>query len=222
MNIEDEAAANPGWFSEDSVQHIIYDLWDAANEASNHDTLTLGFGPIHQVFTGAQKTTPAFTSIFSFIKSLKDIDSADSAAIDTMVANESIATIDDIYGGLNGTVRTNHASDYPYAATSVGGAAAQIHTTNTYGDYNKLGNYAYVKFTVTSQGTYRIKVQQTNGSDSDPDVYLYQAPHTLQQEGTSGQPGSETLDVTLGTGDYLLEVLDYNNVANAQYSVTVQ
>jgi len=140
MNMESEIATNPGWFSEASIQRIIYDLWDSTNESANNDTLTLGFTPIHQVLTGAEKTTPAFTSLFTFIKALKDANPSDSTAIDSIVANENITTIDDIYGGLNGTARTNHASDYPYAQTTVGGTPAQVHTTNANGSYNKLGN----------------------------------------------------------------------------------
>jgi hypothetical protein len=218
MDMENGAQNNPGWFSEGSIQRIIYDLWDSNNEAANGDTLSLGFTPIHQVFTGAQKNTPAFTSIFSFVKALKDEDPADASGIDAIVADENITTIDDIYGGLNGTVRINHVSDYPYSKTTVNGAAASVHTSNVNGGYNKLGNRVYVQLTIATQGNYTINVNQTNGTDANPYVLIYKMSPKTYKGGYYAPVNNIALDVP---GEYLLEIGDENNVANAQFNVTV-
>lgn len=225
MNIENETPDNPGWFSEGSVQRIIYDLWDSTNESENGDTLLLGFGPIHTVLVNAEKTAPAFTSLFTFIKALKDLRPSDSTAIDNIVAHESIATIDDIYGGLESgsTSRTNHAGDYPYAELTDGSAGVQVHTTNQHGSFNKLGNRIYVKFKVDADRTYTVKVQQTNGSDADPDFYVYKMPDGIIAQGRNGNAGSESRSVALNAGEnYLMEIWDFNNTARADFNVTVQ
>ena len=222
MDMDNMTQNNPGWFSESSVQRIIYDIWDNNNEAENNDALSLGFGPIHQVMTGSEKNVAAFTSIFTFIKSLKDENSGVISAIDDIVSNENIATIDDIFGGLNGTARTNRAGEYPYAQTSVNGTAAQVATGTSNGTYNKLGNRTYVTFSVSSNGTYHIAVQQTNGSDSDPDFYLFRlSPFGYITRSIGSVQGLEEGDFTLDAGDYILDISEYNEIADAQFDVTV-
>ncbi|HIE44744.1 MAG TPA: hypothetical protein EYP87_00890, partial [Flavobacteriaceae bacterium] len=41
MDIENASHSNPGWFSEASIQRILYDLYDANDDGS--DNLSLGF-----------------------------------------------------------------------------------------------------------------------------------------------------------------------------------
>ena len=57
MNLEDDRKTNPGWYSEGSIQRILYDLYDSADDAD--DSLSLGFTPMHNLFIGAQKNTTA-------------------------------------------------------------------------------------------------------------------------------------------------------------------
>jgi hypothetical protein len=57
FNVEGRAGSNPGWYSEESVQEVLYDLFDA--DSDGVDSISLGFAPIYEVFVGAQKTTPA-------------------------------------------------------------------------------------------------------------------------------------------------------------------
>jgi hypothetical protein len=78
----------PGWYSEQSVWSILYDLFDSP--VVDDDPLGLGFGPIYSVFVNQQANTPAFTSIFSFITNLKAGLPANVADIDTIVGTESI------------------------------------------------------------------------------------------------------------------------------------
>lgn len=96
FSLENNNCLNPGWYSECSVQSIFYDLFDATNDGA--DAVSLGFGPIYNVLTTEQKNTIALTSIFSFIKPLKDNNAAESNAIDTLVSGQNIDAIMDIYG----------------------------------------------------------------------------------------------------------------------------
>jgi len=217
IDVEAGTTANPGWYSEDSVQNILYDLFDGTND----DSLDLGFGPIHNVFVGAEKTTPAFTSIFTFITALRDENPGDIGSIDTLVSGESIATITDIYG----TGRTNKADSYPYHDLTVG-SPVSIHTSNvdgnTVNDYNKLSIRKYVKFEVTSTADYTIRVAQTNGIDSDPDFTLYRSFPLFAKLGSSeGAGSSEEETVNLTIGSYLLDITDFNKVTRADYNVTI-
>lgn len=217
FNVEKETHSNAGWYSESSIQRILYDLYDAHNDSNGNDNVSLGFTPIHDVFTGAEKVTPAFTSIFPFITILKSENNSESSAIDSIVSSESIATITDIYG----TGRTNKSSAYPYKSLTMGSSVSVI-LSNTDGSYNKLSNRKYVRFTVSTSGTYTIKVQQTNGTDSDLDFYLYKtAPFSYITFGESSVAGSEEQSITLSAGSYILDIADYNEVSDAHLTVTV-
>ena len=216
FDLESGSKVNPGWFSEGSVQRILYDLYDSNDDTDGNDTLSLGFTPIHNVLRGAQQEVEAFTSIFTFITALKSENPANADDIDDIVASESIASITDILG----TGRTNQSSDYPYVSISIGATTA-ITTTNTYGSYNKLNNRKYLLFTVSSADSCTLSVTQTNGSTSDPEIYLYKTTEGLINSVETSTAGSESLTQNLSVGDYIFEVYDYEDLSDITFNVSV-
>ena len=215
FDVELGTSTSNGWYSESSIERILYDLYD--NTDDGNDILSLGFAPIHEIFTGAEKITPAFTSIFTFIKALKDENAGDVGMIDAIVSSENIATITDIYG----TGRINKPLDYPYKDLILGNPLA-IQIGTVYGTYNKLNNRKYVKFTLLSAGTYSITVQQTNGTSSDPDFYLFDtSPFGMIDFSESIVAGREQKSVSLSAGDYLLDISEFKNIADVQLTVTI-
>jgi hypothetical protein len=96
INIATVSDPSKGWFSEVSVMQILYYLYDS--NVRTGDNLSLGLGPIVDVLTGYQKTTPALTSIFSFIYGLKQSLPAQAANIDTLLATKNISSVTDPYG----------------------------------------------------------------------------------------------------------------------------
>ena len=94
------------WCSESSVWSILWDLYD--NAADANDGIALGFQPIWNVLTGAQRTTPAYTTIFPFITALKAARPGDAGAINTLVAAQNIdATSIDAFATGETHVPTN-------------------------------------------------------------------------------------------------------------------
>ncbi|HQR74317.1 MAG TPA: hypothetical protein PLH07_00215 [Sulfurovum sp.] len=214
FNVESGTSTTRGWYNESSIQRILYDVYDDVEDGV--DSLSFGFAPIHQVLTGAQKTTPAFTSLFTFITALKAENSVSGEAIDALVFDENITTITNIYG----TERVKN----PYSNLTLG-TPLSLQTSTTYGIYNTLDNRKYVRFTIATAGTYTITVTQTNGSDgsnADPDFDIY-ATASFQRIGFSWSEvvGSEQSSVSLSAGEYLLDVSDFNDVENATFNVTV-
>jgi hypothetical protein len=208
MDLENGVKENAGWYSEGSVQRILYDLYDKHDEA--HDRTSLGFKPIYDVLVGAERNTPAFTSIFSFIHALKRENSGDRRDIDRTVANENISSITDEYGSN----RANGMSTTPlYKSLRVGGSVEAC-TQNVNGVYNKLGNRKYIKVKIDSSGVYQFNAHSNNYS-ADPDMVLYQTKYPHDNIGISSYEGSpdDTLMVTLKRGNYLLDVYDssFNN-----------
>ena len=211
MDLEKGAQQNPGWFSEGSVQRILYDLYDKTNES--HDKTSLGFKPIYKVLVGAEKNTPAFTSIFSFIDALKRENSSKKRDIDKTVAYERINKIDDAYGSN----RTNNANSQVatpvYKNLSVGHSVTAC-TRNNYGVYNKLGNRDFIRVKIDKDGTYEFNAH-SNNYGSDPDMILYQTTYPHKDIAISSYEGSpsDTLMINLKKGNYLLDVYDasFNN-----------
>src|SRR5262249_35591765 len=101
---------NPGWFNEEAVQALLYDLYDSGRDMPPQtlvlDDLALGFGPLFDVMTNEQRQTPALTSIFPFVAALKKRRPADDPLIDQLTASQSIRPVADEYG----STETNYGS----------------------------------------------------------------------------------------------------------------
>ena len=223
MDLESERPDTPGWFSEASIQRILYDIYDSHNDTG--DTISYGFKPIHKLLIGKEKNTPAFTSIFTFIKGLKDEHPSDATAIDSILAQESIAPITDIYG----TGRTNRPENANplYDVLSMGNDVT-ISTNYAVDRYlserdrtNQLGAYNFLKVTVPSEGDYTISVTQVGNSGSpDPDFYLYKSGSNQPIAMAENPPAlSDSLTTHLKAGTYRMAVVVYNQYTGTSYNV---
>ncbi len=147
----------PGWFSEASVQSVIFDLFDPANES--FDGVALGLGPIYDVMTGGQKTTPAVTTIFSFIqavKSLPGMSPATRAAIDTLTAKSRIGPVNDAFG----TGETNNAGNVAnlpvYRQLTLNGDSQTLTFLGNVNNANRLGANRLIRFTSPDGGPTQV------------------------------------------------------------------
>ncbi len=219
MNLETATHETPGWFSEASIQRILYDLYD--NNDDGEDTLSLGFKPLYDVLVGPQKTTQAFTSIFSFVTGLKSITPSNNEQIDSIVSDENISTIDDIYG--KNRHKNLEATTFPiYKDLKIDTTLDEVCTSNTYGVQNKLNNHKFVKFTIDNDKSYPIRVEQNNGATSDPDFVLYKtSPFEKVSINESPRRGLEEGSFNLSSGDYLLDIYNTNNIKKACFYVSV-
>jgi hypothetical protein len=126
IDIENSTHGNSdGYWSEVSILRLVYDLYDDTNEGAPADNLSLGFQPIYDVLVGAQRDTPAFTSIYSFLDGLKDLqDAATDTIIDDMAFAEDIIPADNPYGPprsdpLVGADYTHYIEDLPLDGTVI-------------------------------------------------------------------------------------------------------
>ena len=210
MNIENGKPNRPGWYSEASIQRILYDLYDSDDDGA--DTLSLGFTPIYDVLVGAQKQTPAFTSIFSFITALQEQNSGDKRAINAILQSEDISEIKDAYG-------TAHHQLYLKMNSQRG---ANVCTSTTYGTSNKVNTHKYVLFSLAQTGNYTVRLSQTNGRTADPDFDLYRtSPFELIGIEEEIKFQYEEGRYQLKAGDYILDVSDYNNLRESCFNIRV-
>ena len=223
MNLESGTPDTPGWFSEASIQRILYDIYDSHDDTG--DTISYGFKPIHKLLIGKEKNTPAFTSIFTFIKGLKDEHPSDATAIDNILAKESIAPISDIYGSGRTNRRENANPLYDVLSTGNDVTITTNYAVDRYlserGRTNQLGAYNFVKVTVTSEGDYTITVTQSDNTGSpDPDFYLYKSGSNQAIAVAENPPAlSDTLTTHLVSGTYRMAIIVYNQYSGSSYSV---
>ena len=216
MNIEsdpnDTPSDNNDWSAEDSVQRILYDLYDNDNDGS--DRLSMGFTPLYKVLTGAQKNTEALTSIFSFITALKNENLSDISRIDDILMGEDIESINNIYGSSHNSL---------YSDMEIGDTNKKICTSTEYGVTNKLNTHKYIRFVVSQNRTYRVKMlQEFGGTSADPDFGLYRVGTRHEMIGFSEGDGRgvEESSIDLTAGNYILDASNYNNVDTC-FDVTI-
>jgi hypothetical protein len=209
------------WCSESSVWSILWDLSDSAADAN--DGVALGFQPIWDVLTGAQRTTPAHTTIFPFITALKAARPLDAGAINTLVAAQNIdATNIDAFATGETHVPTNiSAADVLplYTTITASGTPVVLRNVNDAGVENKLGNHRFLRFTPNISGSVTVTLNSSNTNNADPDFRMQRAgTFVLIREDPPPQPETGTVSVTAGT-TYVLDVYDCANGCSGEQGV---
>lgn len=211
FSVETNNYAEDGWFNEGSVQSVIYDLYDSADDGA--DIIALGLGPIYDVLTDSSYTSSTyFTSIFSFTDRLKALQPSASEQITSLLTAQSVSGT-----GANGVNETNDgdiASALPvYKVANVGGSAIQLCSVDDAGYFNKLGSTAFVEFEIPATGSYSFRATEIGGvTAADPDFYIFQSGNLLHVA-ESSVIGSENASLNFTTtGTHVLMFNDWNNI----------
>lgn len=210
----DEDPTSIGWFSETSVQAYLYDLYDATNGDITNDDIALGFDDIYAALVGGEVTTPALTSVFSFTEALLAANGSIATDVTQLLSDYDIHSSDEFAAG-----ETNDGGDpvhLPvYKALTVGGVAVNVCSKNDNGQYNKLGNRAFLQLDLTGFGSATNRtftVTKTTGSNnSDPDVVVWQRGSAIAT-GESSVADSETFTASLPNDLLVVEVYNFNNL----------
>ncbi|MFP6833997.1 MAG: hypothetical protein VB914_03830, partial [Porticoccaceae bacterium] len=161
FDIESNNYGNNGWYSESSIQAIIYDIYDS--NADGDDTISLGFEPIYSTLTSNSFIGNEFqTTIFSFAEILKNRQpSTIDLSLDLLMNSQQI------FGtGFFGFGETNDggiSSALPiYKTVFANSESTTLCYNNINGAQNKLGNINYVIFEPQVAGNYIISVVTEN------------------------------------------------------------
>ena len=204
-----------GWFSECSVQSVLYDFFDVTDDGA--DDLSLGFSPMYTVLTANMPNTDALTSIFSFITPFKAVAGNVGSIDNLLLTDHSIATISNDEG--TGRLLNPGSTDQ----TPVFETAFNIPSmclTGENGGYNGLGVTRFVQFTVNTSGSYTFAAVKLSGglTSTDPDIVI-RSKGQLIGVGESTLNNSETLSVNLITGViYTLELSEFATYGNPDYT----
>jgi len=208
--------AHPGWFSEFSIQTIVYDLVDAGAETWDH--VAISPSALYDVLLGYFKDAAALSSIYSLITGLKATQSISvNSAIDTLVADRSITTITDDYG----TGETNNGGDpnnLPlYRDIDIGAVSASFALTGAVDGYNKATSNRY--FRLTGNGSTLVAKATCDVEGIGVIVYDQEKAYSDnngQLGETSCSAGVCSFSVTFPTSannKYVINILDDTDVA---------
>ena len=215
QNIESSADPNPGWFSEATVQEILWDIFDNTNESG--DNVALGFAPIYQAIAGPQRSTTALTDLHTFIAALKTISPTSSAALDALAtaAPRNITGLGDFATGESNNGGDSSVLPLYVPITLNGSTPVRVCSNVRFQSYNRLGNRKFLKLDLNSPATVTVTITaeadpavpgSTAAQDPDAVVWRQGARVSIGNQVSS----TETLGpLALQTGTYLLEVYDF-------------
>lgn len=209
-------AQSIGWYSESSIQSLIWDFFDDA--ADGLDTVALGFAPIHRVMANDVRTAAAFSTIYPFVDALRTRAPASDSVIEALVRAQQISTL---RGDPFGTAETNPGGDprnLPiYTPIVPGGTQRVCSSIAPNGPVNKLGVARFLRFELAAPRNVTVDVQGPASSpalpDADPDVYLYRAGAVQAAGNAVGVNDSASLPAA-PAGAYVIEVYEYSNRAS--------
>ncbi len=219
ISMEENSVANAGWYSESSVQSILYDIYDSTNESN--DAVSLGFTPIYNVLTGVQKVTPALTSIFSFGTAIKAENISASTDIDALLtAQDIVGSTMDIYGSTETNDANNSNVLDIYTSVNADGVASDelcsIATFSPTPGGNKLSTYRFVKFLAESSTSYTFTVTPSgaDSGQSDPVMIAYHNGVKLEFIDNYNPGSAETFTLSnANEGIYTFAISHFPNYA---------
>lgn len=226
IDVDENSHSFPGWFSESSVQSILYDIYDA--DGDSNDAVNLGFSAIYNAMTSnAYINQSSMTSLFSLIDELKTQNTSEASAIDVLVAGQTkagsdllgIDSIIDKYGSNEthkGYETGTFLSSIPiYSSITDDGIPVEICSHNLAQEQNGLGVRQFLRLNIISAGSHTIKAVYSRGSipqsESNPDFVFY-LNGEFDGVARSRITGEDQDTDSFNADEYILEVYEYSNV----------
>ncbi len=194
--------SNPGWFNEQSVHAFVYGIYQ-----SNASNFTAIFNTLR---SDDYVESASLTGVHLFGVLLKQQNTGLTSLVDSL-ANTHGFTLNDIYG----TGETNDggiAQVLPiYRAITLNGSTVNVCSHTDAGEYNKLGNFSYLRVNLPSLDSYTITATRTSGlSSADPDLWFVQRG-LIYAIGDSSVSNSETVNAVFNSGNGVIILWDANN-----------
>jgi hypothetical protein len=210
MDLNDSSMeVKPGWFSEATVQQVVYDMYDDGVDEP-FDKVTIGLDGIYAAMV-ADRDTPALATLFSFTAWVKADAPQAAANIDALMdfynvdADFGVDPVQDAWA----TGETHTAGLAPalplYKDASIGGMV----TAELLGgeSFNRLAQNRYFRIIGDGQP---VTVQATSASDID--LFVYHVGQKVAESTNVG--GDEELTFATVAGDsYVLNVQGFDDQA---------
>ncbi len=205
------SASSQGWFNENTVGYL---LWQS------HQDSAIGFAPIYSAIT-AMRASPAFTSIHNFNQQLRTAAPAAASTISSRAAAVGVNSSDSYGTGETNNGGLTQSLPIYKAHTAALGATQQYCVYSPKQGGNKLGDFAYIRFTATGTRTITVTRASNTTDETDPDFALLRSDGRIQTAYTTAV-NSETLAVStpLSAGTHVITLNDFNIDGQTQKPVT--
>ena len=217
IDVEENANPSVGWYSEGSVQSILYDLFDTVDDGA--DTTSIGLGPIYEAFVDPDYAeTEAFTTIYAFLKALDNQPGVNAADVEALTDAQLIFGSGEFgigetnNGGLPGSAAMPGALPV-YLNLPTNGTPVPFCSFDNFGDFNRHGNRRFFRIEVPAAGAYQFSMQQTTTGPGDPDFFVFREG-TLVAVGGSAASRSEVQTINLPAGTHVMDAHAFDNVGS--------
>lgn len=209
IDVENNTYSSTGWYSEGSVQSILYDLFDDADDGA--DTASYGLAPIYGAFTDPDyESTEAFTTIFAFLEALDNQSGIVTSEITALLNAQDISGTTGF--GVGETNNGGLPDILPvYETLQTNGTAVAFCSVDNFGDFNKHGNRRFFRVNIPAAGNYRFTMTQTTSGTGDPDFIVYRDGARVGVGG-SGDDRSEQQTFALQAGTHVMEAYAFRNI----------
>lgn len=207
MDLESHSSTAVGWYSETSIQRILYDIYD--NNTDNNDTIALGFEPIYSALRSPEFINSDYlTSIYLFSSVLKDSQpaEADVKINDLLIAEQIFGYSENAIGETNSG---GIATALPlYKTISANNGPINLCYDNNAGVVNKLGNKNYVSLQLDSAGiyTFSLRPNELVSNTLDADLILFKQGVKLAEDLGTQNNGRAGFSINLEAGNYIIEM----------------
>ena len=213
FSLEREAPLQ-GWFSEDSVQTLLFDIADSNQDRG--DTLSEGFAPIYRALTDPDYLAfEGFLSIYALADALRRTSPALAGGVDALLSRENIAVTDAFGTGETNSGPAATADALPhYKTLQLGGPEVEVCSNANVGEYNRVGNRDFLLLDLAAARTVTLTMTKTSGFETraaDPDFFLYRGDRLLLIA-QSGEPDVETATIALQPGLHVLDSYEFANI----------
>lgn len=203
-NISNKMPGVRGWYSEASVQSVLYNFYTSNNGKTARD-----FTDIFNIINSeGYVANEAMISIYVFAEELRRLIPEQATNFNTLLSEQYIEATNAFgEGELNSG---GYAGNLPiYKTLPVNNSPVNACSTNRFGAYNKLAVSQFMVLNIESSGTYQLNVEEgsNDSGNSDPDIYLYHYGNLLDYA-ESSLIDRESLSHFLSVGTYVLELVD--------------
>lgn len=213
FSLEANSAGNLGWFSENSVGQIVYDIYDSSSDGD--DGISLGYEPIHDTMTSIDyRQNSALTSIYLFAELLSSrVGANEAAGIEDLLRAQQIFGTD-----AYGSGETNDgglAVSLPVYSQLAPGETINLCSGQSGGSYNGLDVRRFIRVDLAAQGDYSVSAVKTlGGNDRDPDFVISRNGEVVANLDSSAIDQEIVDNLSLAAGNYIFEFFDFCNVGN--------
>lgn len=207
FDIDGNAHFVEGWYAEMTTAGLLWDIYDPGPDGL--DGLALGYGPIDAVLRGPQRTTPALTSIYTFLAHLKEIEPEATALLDAMAESRGVIAIDQDIWGSRETNDASYADVLPlYTDLTLDGPTVNICSASPDGgSYNKIGNLRLLRVDLAAAA--HVQFEAVGPPGSDPDFAYWNRGRATA---SAGGGTVELLELQAPAGAQVLEIYEFGNV----------